>query len=272
MLLIYSCLQFFIANKIPQEWLGGDGTQVETNYFGKGNITTYDRATYVPVAAPQNTFHTYSIDWTASAIKWSIDGNVIRTLAYGDANGGKNYPQTPMQVKMGNWVGGSSTAPEGTVQWAGGLTDFKNAPFTMNVKSVTIQDYSTGGSQYVYSDMSGSWQSIKADGTSGGSSSSGSSSSSSPSAASSATKSSAASSSTISATSNLTTTSSTLSTVTTAPVASGGLGGGAVTQSVSAVTTTSAATTKANGNAGATLKVGSSAVILMGMGLGYLFL
>jgi len=111
-------------DEIDLEWLGGDTTQVETNYFGKGNTTTYDRATYVSVASPQDTFHTYTIDWTAQATKWYIDGNLIRTLAYSDANGGSNYPQTPMQVKMGNWVGGSSTAPQGTVEWAGGLANF----------------------------------------------------------------------------------------------------------------------------------------------------
>jgi beta-glucanase (GH16 family) len=123
-------------DEIDWEWLGGDTTQVETNYFGKGNTTTYDRATYVSVASPQDTFHTYTVDWTAQAIKWSIDGNVIRTLAYDDANGGSNYPQTPMQVKMGNWVGGSSTAPQGTVEWAGGLADFSNGKSFSDRRSI----------------------------------------------------------------------------------------------------------------------------------------
>ncbi len=237
---------------------------METNYFGKGNTTTYDRATYVPVSSPQNSFHTYTIDWTADYIKWIVDGNVIRTLLYNDANGGKTFPQTPMQVKMGNWVGGSSTAPAGTVQWAGGKSDFSKAPFTMLVKSVSIQDYSTGGAQYVYSDMSGSWQSIKTDNS--GNSSSGSSSSGSSSGSSSTA-------------SNATSSASTLSTVTTAPVASGtGLGAGAVTQPVASGTgaTTTGTSTGTAGQAKSTnsgamsLKASNLAVVLLGLGLGYL--
>jgi beta-glucanase (GH16 family) len=151
-------------DEIDWEWLGGDSAEVETNYFGKGNTTTYDRATYVPVASPQTQYHTYTIEWKSSAITWAIDGVVIRTLNYADANGGQNFPQTPMQVKLGNWVGGGKDSPKGTVEWAGGLTDFTKAPFTMYVKSLSIQDYSTGGASYVYSDMSGSWQSIKTSG------------------------------------------------------------------------------------------------------------
>lgn len=241
---------------------------METNYFGKGNTTTYDRATYVPVASPQNTFHTYTIDWTAEHVKWIVDGNVIRTLLYNDANGGKNFPQTPMQVKMGNWVGGSSTAPEGTVQWAGGKSDFSKAPFTMLVKSVTIQDYSTGGAEYVYSDLSGSWQSIKTSGTPG---SSGNSSSGSSSSGSSSNSSSAASNGTSAATA---------SSVSTAPVASGtGLGAGAVTQPPSSAATGASSSGTSTGTAGqakstnsgaVSLKASNFALVLLGLGLGYL--
>jgi len=189
-------------DEIDMEWLGGDTTQVETNYFGKGNTTTYDRATYVNVAAPQTGFHTYSIIWTSSSVQWLVDGNLVRTLNYGDANGGKNYPQTPMRIKLGDWDGGASNSPEGTVQWAGGHSDMSKGPFTMYVKSMTIQDYSTGGSEYVYSDMSGDWQSIKiSDGGSESSSSGSSSISSTPSSSSTASStSSTASSSSLSST------------------------------------------------------------------------
>lgn len=262
-------------DEIDWEWLGGDTTQVETNYFGKGNTTTYDRATYVPVATPQDTFHTYTIDWNAQRVQWIIDGNVVRTLEYSAANGGSNYPQTPMQVKMGNWDGGSSTSPEGTVQWAGGHSDFsKGQTYSMYVRSITVQDYSTGGGQYVYSDMSGSWQSIKTEGSSSDSSPDSSSSSSS-----STSSSSGSSSRTTSTTSKSTSSSSTFSSVTTAPVATGGLGLGAVppnatvtSATVTAATTTgSAATTKATGNAGSALQVCSKfGMAILGLGLGYL--
>jgi len=156
-------------DEIDLEWLGGDTTEVESNYFGKGNTTSYTRALYHKVSAPQSGMHTYTIDWDKDSIKWSIDGALTRTLAYADALGGQNYPQTPMRVKLGNWDGGSSTSPAGTVQWAGGLTDWSNgASYTMQVKSMTITDYTTTGSEYVWSDKSGSYESIKPQGPAGG--------------------------------------------------------------------------------------------------------
>jgi len=118
-------------DEIDWEFLGGNTAQVETNYFGKGNTTVYDRAIYYPIATPQDTFHTYAIDWTSSQIQWIIDGTVVRTLAYADANGGSNFPQTPMVLKLGNWAGGADGEPEGTIEWAGGKTDFSKSPFTM---------------------------------------------------------------------------------------------------------------------------------------------
>jgi beta-glucanase (GH16 family) len=163
-------------DEIDWEWLGSTDTSVESNFFGKGNTTTYDRAIYHNVADPIGTWHTYTIDWTSAYVKWSIDGNLVRTLNYGDALalGGKNFPQTPMKIKMGNWVGCADEAANqpssptyGTCQWAGGPADFSKAPFTMYVKSVTIQD-SSCGSEYSYGDTSGSYQSIKISGSCNG--------------------------------------------------------------------------------------------------------
>lgn len=114
--------------------------RVETNFFGKGNVSVYDRAVYYPVATPQDDFHTYTIDWTAERIEWIVDGVTVRTLAYDDplTNGGTNYPQTPMKIKLGAWCGGCSGEPEGTVQWAGGATTFTSTPYVMYVESVNV--------------------------------------------------------------------------------------------------------------------------------------
>ena len=176
-------------DEIDWEFLGGDTTQVESNYFGKGNTTTYDRAIYYPVSSPQTTMHTYLIDWTSSRLIFSIDGVAVRTLNYQDADGGANYPQTPMRLKLGNWAGGASTEPAGTVEWAGGATDFGAAPFTMYVESVKINN-ANPAKEYTYGDKTGSWQSIKigedsgaSEASSGGSSSAVSSSAASSSAA-----------------------------------------------------------------------------------------
>jgi beta-glucanase (GH16 family) len=161
-------LQSSDLDEIDWEWLGGDTTQGQSNYFGKGDTTTYDRGAYHAVTTPQSKLHTYSIDWNAQRIQWIIDGVVVRTVTYQDAKGGTRYPQTPMQIKLGTWVAGLPGTPPGTVQWAGGLTNFAQAPFNCWIKSVNVVDYAGGSApsttavkEYVYGDMSGSWQSIK---------------------------------------------------------------------------------------------------------------
>ncbi|EMC93366.1 glycoside hydrolase family 16 protein [Baudoinia panamericana UAMH 10762] len=149
-------------DEIDWEFLGGNTAQVETNFFGKGNTTAYDRAIYYPVSTPQNDFHTYTVDWTSDRIEFIVDGTTVRTLAYTDplTVGGTNYPQTPMRLKLGSWCGGCAGVAEGTVEWAGGNTTFEGAPYIMYVESVAIQNYNPAGS-YEYGDLTGSWQSIK---------------------------------------------------------------------------------------------------------------
>lgn len=149
-------------DEIDWEWLGGNTAQVETNFFGKGNTTAYDRAIYYSVSTPQDSFHTYTVDWTSERIEWIIDGTVVRTLAYTDALAleGKNYPQTPMRLKMGNWCGGCSGEAAGTIEWAGGNTTFDDSPYIMYVESVSITNYNPG-SKYEYSDETGDYGSIK---------------------------------------------------------------------------------------------------------------
>jgi hypothetical protein len=163
-------LQSEDLDEIDWEWLGGDGTQAQTNYFGKGNTTSYDRGTYQSVSSPQTIMHTYSFDWTKDKIDWLIDGVIVRTLMYADAVGGKNFPQTPMRLKLGNWIAGDpATNAKGTIEWAGGETDFSQAPFTMYVKSVSVTNYNPA-SAYQWSDKTGSYESIKLVGGSSGSS------------------------------------------------------------------------------------------------------
>lgn len=153
-------------DEIDWEWVGGDRANVQTNFFGKGNTTTYDRGGFSPVADPMAEFHKYTIDWTAESLKWLIDDVLVRTVSYGDALalGGKNYPQTPMQVKMGSWIGCPSQAAaddpktKWTCQWAGGPVDL-SSPRIMYVKSVTVEDYGCA-EEYSYGDMSGSFESI----------------------------------------------------------------------------------------------------------------
>lgn len=154
-------LQSDDLDEVDVEWIGGDHSKVQTNYFSKGDTSSWTRGEFHPINNPQATFHNYTIDWSIDRIVWYVDNNIVRILE-NDNWGNKNYPQTPMAVKIGAWAGGDPilNAP-GTVQWAGGLTNFKYAPFILAVRRMKIADYSTG-SKYSYRDRSGSWNSIQA--------------------------------------------------------------------------------------------------------------
>ncbi|KAH7238945.1 ice nucleation protein [Fusarium tricinctum] len=163
-------LQSDDLDEIDFEMVGGDDAQVQTNYFSKGDTTTYDRAIYHPVSAPLSTTHKYSVEWTSTKVDWLIDDVVVRTLNAADATRpGYEMPQTPMQLKLGTWVAGGKNSNEGTREWAGGYTDFKEAPFDAYYRSITIIDYAgkdapgqaKGAKEYVWSDKSGSFTSIK---------------------------------------------------------------------------------------------------------------
>ena len=149
-------------DEIDWEFIGGNGTHAQTNYFGKGNTTFFDRDEWHPVSGDvRETFHNYTVDWKADKMDFYIDSKWVRTLKYGDANGGKNYPQTPSTVRLGVWAGGDKENNNiGTVEWAGGETDFAQAPFTMVVKSTHVKDYGSG-KEYEWTDKTGNWQTIK---------------------------------------------------------------------------------------------------------------
>jgi len=153
-------LQSDDLDEIDLEWLGVDSGQVQTNYFGKGQTGSYNRGQFNPAPDNQASWHTYVIDWTSDRIVWTVDGTEIRTQT-ADSAEANQYPQTPMQVKFGAWAGGGPGNAQGTVDWAGGPTNFGAGPWSMYVKNLAVTDYSTGKA-YKYGDNSGSWKSIKA--------------------------------------------------------------------------------------------------------------
>ncbi|CRK21041.1 hypothetical protein BN1708_003390 [Verticillium longisporum] len=161
-------LQSKDLDEIDWEWTGGDNANVQTNYFSKGDTTTYDRGGKHAVANPLSQFHKYGIVWNQNKINWTIDGAVVRTLNAADV--GEKYPQTPMQIKIGTWPAGNKNTPKGTVEWAGGYSDYEKAPFIGYYQNCKIVDYAGGNDassgtpnakEYVYGDKSGKWQSIK---------------------------------------------------------------------------------------------------------------
>ena len=107
-------LQSDDLDEVDFEWLGADDTQVQTNYFGKGITGSYNRGAFEANPGAQNGFHTYSMDWTAEQIEWQIDGQTVRVLTQADAETNQ-YPQTPMQLKLGIWAGGDPSNSPGTI-------------------------------------------------------------------------------------------------------------------------------------------------------------
>lgn len=267
-------LQSEALDEIDWEWLGSNDHQVQSNFFGKGDTSSYDRGGTHEVGTPIETYRTYAIDWTADRIVWSIDGATVRTLTYNDplTHGGTRYPQTPMRVRMGDWIGcldASNPDTKGTCEWAGGQIDLTKGPFNMYVKSVTVQDYGCGG-DYTYSDMSGSYQSIKSSGKcdgkgtgSGSSSSSSSSSGSATQTSSSSTSSSGSSSASAKPTnsSNSTTAATTLTSVTASNTAK---------QTGASTTSTTPVATQTGNAANSRYGVLDMSVVALGLGLGYL--
>ncbi|KAJ4352182.1 uncharacterized protein N0V89_007529 [Didymosphaeria variabile] len=145
-------------DEVDWEFIGSDATHAQMNYFGKGNTTVYDRMIMADVASIEEV-HRYALNWTSDALTWLIDDAPVRTLNYGDANGGKNFPQTPCNVRIGIWAGGDSK-DQGTRDWAGGKVDYSQAPFNQVVEKVKITNYSPG-KEYEWTDKSGSFESIK---------------------------------------------------------------------------------------------------------------
>jgi Glycosyl hydrolases family 16 len=150
-------------DEIDWEFLGSNTTMVESNFFGKGNTTTYDRAIYHTLPfVPQDGYHNYTVVMDPNWIAWIADDLVLRNLSRDDplTIGGTNFPQTPMKLHIGAWAPGDPTHNQYTIEWAQGETDYTKGPYTMYVGNVYIQDGHTGAS-YTYGDFSGDWQSIK---------------------------------------------------------------------------------------------------------------
>ncbi|CAH2355227.1 extracellular glycosidase Crh11p [[Candida] railenensis] len=154
-------LQSDDLDEIDIELFGSDTTQFQSNFFSKGNTTTYDRGVYSNTpSSPQDSYLNYTIVWTSTKLEWWLEGTLTRTLLSTNSEG---FPQTPMFIETGIWAGGDASNAEGTIEWAGGSTDYSQAPFSMSINKLLVEDYSTGTS-YSYGDTSGDWTSIESNG------------------------------------------------------------------------------------------------------------
>ncbi|KAI9045438.1 concanavalin A-like lectin/glucanase [Aspergillus affinis] len=150
----------------------GDAPTIETNfYIFFGEVEVEMKAapgTGIVSAVILESDDLDEIDWPIPQVQmdldpgesWLIDGKTVRTLTYEEAVHGTRYPQSLMRARIGNWAGGDPDNNPGTVEWAGGQTDFSQGPFTMYVKSVSIFNYNPTVS-YSYNGDSGSMQDIE---------------------------------------------------------------------------------------------------------------
>ncbi|KOS44525.1 hypothetical protein ACN38_g4557 [Penicillium nordicum] len=155
-------LQSDDLDEIDWEWVGYNTSGVQSDFFGKGNTTTSDRGGYHYVPNADTGFHNYTSYWDEDRLEWWIDGDLVRTVNYSEPLTvyGKNYPQTPCQVKISNWPVGVKGQSQGNLDWGGGLVDWSDVPFTMSVSKVRVQDFHTG-KEYKYNGTTGTRESIE---------------------------------------------------------------------------------------------------------------
>lgn len=101
-------------DEIDWEWIGSQNDQVQTNYFGKGDTSTHNRGAIIDVSGTHDGFHTYSIEWTSSEMVWQVNGHTVRAVTPESVQQGQ-YPQSPMNIRVGVWAGGDPSNAQGTI-------------------------------------------------------------------------------------------------------------------------------------------------------------
>lgn len=140
------------------EIFGGDPFEFQSNFFVKGNTTTYDRGGYHTMTiSPIGNYHKYAVEWTPEKVEWYLNGARVRVLKRDDPQG---MPSSPMRLTFSLWAGGDPSNKEGTILWAGGSTNYAELPFQMHVRHVSVCDYSLG-KEYVYGNRMGEWITVE---------------------------------------------------------------------------------------------------------------
>ncbi|KAF5379208.1 hypothetical protein D9615_005966 [Tricholomella constricta] len=139
-----------IRDEIDWEFPGAATTEAQTNYFWQGYIPTESNNGHTEkgLADTFSNYHDYTIDWQPKTLTFSIDGKVVRTINQADTvdkSGVSRYPNTPSRIQLSIWPAGLPGAPPGTVEWAGGMINWKDPDYLSTghfyalVKSVTIK-------------------------------------------------------------------------------------------------------------------------------------
>ncbi|PCH35418.1 glycoside hydrolase family 16 protein [Wolfiporia cocos MD-104 SS10] len=134
-----------IKDEIDWEFPGVLTTTGQTNYFWQGNIPAEDAGeTIGNLTDTYDNYHDFTVDWQPDALKWLIDGQVVRTLTResvtDNSTGVSKYPNTPSRIELSIWPAGISSEPLGTIEWADGLINW------------TDPDYVSHGYFYAYVD------------------------------------------------------------------------------------------------------------------------
>ncbi|PGH35877.1 hypothetical protein GX50_01335 [[Emmonsia] crescens] len=161
-----------VKDEIDFEFVGTDLQTAQTNWYFQG-ITDYTNGKNISIGA--NSFsreHTYEINWKPDSVTWSIDGKPLRVLNKKDTLNKKtnqyHFPQSPSRVQLSLWPGGKEDAPQGTIDWAGGLVDWNHPDIKTHgyyfslVSEVTMECYDPpskakidGDKSYIYTDIAG---------------------------------------------------------------------------------------------------------------------
>lgn len=139
---------------------------MQSNYFFDGRpIYNQFADTYNLDFSTTSDFHTYTIEWSDKFLIFSVDGKELKTWRYGDIPG-EQWPQLPMQVKVGVWAVTEDSEP-GEIEWAGGVPDWEiDAPFMAYYRTLKVQDAAafchgkTGDISYVWNEGA-QWEDIR---------------------------------------------------------------------------------------------------------------
>jgi len=131
------------GDEIDVEWVGGDTSHFQSNYFYHGieiyGVNGGDH--HVNGSPVSEAFHNYTIDWEPNYITWSVDSVVVRNKTRAstkNSDGTYHFPSEATRVQLGIWDGSASP---GTATWANGPINWNKAGSVISayVQSVTIR-------------------------------------------------------------------------------------------------------------------------------------
>ncbi|KAI1910885.1 putative glycosidase CRH2 [Ophidiomyces ophidiicola] len=166
-----------VKDEVDFEFVGADLVTAQTNYYFQG-VTDYTNGKNQSLSDTFSEYHTYEIDWTPDQITWGIDGKPVRVTKRSDTfNKTSNqyaFPQSPTRVQLSLWPAGLPSNQPGTINWGGGLVDWKHEDITRHgyyyatFDEVTIECYNPpkntkteGSKSYVLTDLKGTEDAFK---------------------------------------------------------------------------------------------------------------